>query len=698
MLAQFTTLDATDSRIDAADLPRHWKQAINILAARGGGFAVIARGSKRPTRKAWNQAQNAIDATQARRHIDAGDNITLLAGTGNLYAFDFDADASRGYECHHLSDGLYIYRENAPHKAKFVFQCPDPIPTRTKSQQQGIDLLGVNANGTHWSCVVAGTHATGAPILWGGHTVPVLPAATVAALWEEWTGEELFAPSQAGDYQPDPTYATADLARVADALKVVDPDDMDYNAWIGCLAALHNAWGDEALPLAVAWGNGKRGEVEAKWRTFDREYTGKPATLDSIFYRARKAGWQDTWLQDQFALYRLWLASPEAIEELKAAGFRNAEQARKLLDTILQNCEERRSLRIAPGYAYLSKGSTVALGGLSRYLARLFTGGFINLQPGQKGGEATAIELVLHNVNSNKADGDANSVLHNVNRYITNGNTIHVVQNWNIYREYRDSELFMNNHYAYSSTRTQADLPTLGANGLGALLALVDGPKTTGGAAAAAGYSYGAMARTLRRYAEHDVVGVAVGERNRKTYTLKEGWRDILKDNLPRVPTYGVQLVRHAAALKSREAILTFKGEDAKAEKAGVQRERLDTLLQQVKAEAGIVPFVRPERQDKDQERRRRLVRAFVMGERAEHRPKLRKATAADQWRRREYATDIAAAGYEWAELNAWATLEHGDGWWVHRDMTEILGQYRVFNIVIDSVPTVRWVGSEVPA
>ena len=71
-----------------------------------------------------------------------------------------------------------------------------------------------------------------------------------------------------------------------------------------------------------------------------------------------------------------------------------------MLDTILEKCEESKRLRITPGYAYLSKNSTIALGGISRYLSRLFVAGYINLKMGEKGGEATTIELVLHNVNT----------------------------------------------------------------------------------------------------------------------------------------------------------------------------------------------------------------------------------------------------------------------------------------------------------
>src|SRR3954452_3858530 len=100
-------------------LHRHWCQVVDALANRSGRFAVIKRGSKQPTRKGWNQTENGIEGEKAKQHLAAGNNITLLCGTGNLYAFDMDADADRGYECFHLADGLYIHRENAPDKAKF---------------------------------------------------------------------------------------------------------------------------------------------------------------------------------------------------------------------------------------------------------------------------------------------------------------------------------------------------------------------------------------------------------------------------------------------------------------------------------------------------------------------------------------------------------------------------------------------------
>lgn len=251
----------------------------------------------------------------------------------------------------------------------------------------------------------------------------------------------------------------------------------------------------------------------------------------------------------------------------------------------------------------------------------------------------------------------------------------------------------MNSHYAYTSTRTKAELPTLGTNGLGALMALLLGPATIKAGSALVGYSYDAMARTLRRYVEHGLVEVEAGERNRKTYTLKAEWRDILNANMPKMPTYAVQLVRRVDALKSREAMALFNGNDEKAEKVHAEYLRMDALLKKVKEAAGIIPFVRPERVDTDAERLDRLRHAQRVGERAQHRPKHRTLTDADKWRKKEYAKDFYNAQGEWGPLNAWATMQHGPDWWVHRDITEILGQYRIFQMSNTTMPSLHFDG-----
>lgn len=79
---------------------------------------------------------------------------------------------------------------------------------------------------------------------------------------------------------------TDKLTEVAEALKRIDPWSIDYARWIGVMAALHDEFGDSALPVARQWAAGKEGEVDAKWRTFGK-YGGKRATLASIFDLAK---------------------------------------------------------------------------------------------------------------------------------------------------------------------------------------------------------------------------------------------------------------------------------------------------------------------------------------------------------------------------------------------------------------------------
>jgi DNA-binding transcriptional ArsR family regulator len=321
--------------------------------------------------------------------------------------------------------------------------------------------------------------------------------------------------------------------------------------------------------------------------------------------------------------------------------------------------------------------------------------------------------------------------LHNLNSSTPQSNTIQVAQNWNIYREQRASEAFMNNHHAYSSTRTKATLPPLGNNGLGALMALLDGPITTKEAAEDIGYSYDAMARSLRRYVANGLVHVAIGERGQKTYTLKEEWREILKANIPLMPTYAVQLMRHVASLKSRECIKRFNGDDGKADKAKAELERMQILLAKVKAAAGIIPFGHVDKSivegdlsihtddeliavakakstrksgatptvkvNKEEERRRRLTHAIVIGERAQHRQSvaMTKPTDANNWRRKEYAKVQPKAESNWEEFHAWAAVEYGAGWWVGLDKTDVLGRYKIFEFACDRTPTISWAGQQ---
>ena len=82
-------------------------------------------------------------------------------------------------------------------------------------------------------------------------------------------------------------FDTPELTDVANALRRIDPYSVDYNRWIGLIAAIKRTFGDAGLPLAVQWGNGKTGEVEREWQRVKMEPNGQPMTVATIFQLAK---------------------------------------------------------------------------------------------------------------------------------------------------------------------------------------------------------------------------------------------------------------------------------------------------------------------------------------------------------------------------------------------------------------------------
>ena len=329
------------------DHMRHWRQAIGVLHKRDGRFVEIVRGAKNPVMPGWNQTENTLSANEAMSLLNKGRNVGLATGSGNLYIFDFDDSAERGHESDHLSGGLYFYRSNAPQKAKFVFQCEEALPTRHKNSH-GIELLGLNGNGTHAQGVIAGLHTSGAPIVWGGHCVPVLDADTVAELWKEWTDSDLFAPEPV---ERDPqTYDLPSVARLADALKHIDPNSIDYNTWQGIIAAIHDTVGDAALPAVIDWADGKPGEVEKKWISYSRPYSGPKRTLLTVYYLARKGGWVDpTYVADttlDLSGLQPWAGSAACLALFKQRGISRPSGLQETLGHLVRLAHDRNSHKV----------------------------------------------------------------------------------------------------------------------------------------------------------------------------------------------------------------------------------------------------------------------------------------------------------------------------------------------------------------
>ena len=101
-----------------------------------------------------------------------------------------------------------------------------------------------------------------------------------------------------GDIEPRPrpavhrTYAVGtDAAEVAAALRYLPPTGT-YDYWLSILMAIHSAMPDErGVELAESWSPGKRGEIAAKFRSFD-ESGSDGITVGTLFHTAKQYGYE----------------------------------------------------------------------------------------------------------------------------------------------------------------------------------------------------------------------------------------------------------------------------------------------------------------------------------------------------------------------------------------------------------------------
>jgi hypothetical protein len=92
-------------------------------------------------------------------------------------------------------------------------------------------------------------------------------------------------PPAPGTIPPPPR--DGDAEQLLSALSWIDPWDLSYDQWLRVLMAVH-AFEPCYLDHAVRWADGKKGEVEAKWKGFRRDGSN-PST---VFYFARLQGWR----------------------------------------------------------------------------------------------------------------------------------------------------------------------------------------------------------------------------------------------------------------------------------------------------------------------------------------------------------------------------------------------------------------------
>lgn len=88
-------------------------------------------------------------------------------------------------------------------------------------------------------------------------------------------------------------HAPASQQEVEEALRFIPPWQIEYDEWLSVLMGIHAEFGDSGYSLAEAWGDGKQGEIEHKWKSFDKGGNEAGAiTIASVFSIAKRFGWR----------------------------------------------------------------------------------------------------------------------------------------------------------------------------------------------------------------------------------------------------------------------------------------------------------------------------------------------------------------------------------------------------------------------
>ena len=110
-----------------------------------------------------------------------------------------------------------------------------------------------------------------------------------------------------GEEEKEQIVGEADIEVVADALRYIKNDNLDYESWLNIGLALKAALGDKGRALFIEWSKQSPKNVEAitakKWGTFYPERIN----VGTIYYHARKGGWAGT-PHEAPPFSELWLA------------------------------------------------------------------------------------------------------------------------------------------------------------------------------------------------------------------------------------------------------------------------------------------------------------------------------------------------------------------------------------------------------
>lgn len=414
------------------------------------------------------------------------------------------------------------------------------------------------------------------------------------------------------------------------------------------------------------------------------------------------------WTVDQVVtVAREWVLGPSCVNTLRAAGVRRIADYLKTLDALLDLATQRGTLRPRFDLRTLAE-----LAGISHETARKH----LNLLSGLRPGGAALVEIEENDYGRTVLLRFALDVIAKVdmrsppNEYLVNLSDHNVGASF--YSEHRADDAFTSYPYSFAIRRREA--PTVLADNLNSTALLVGhvlinaaGPITCDEIAAASGLSPGAVAGALRKFKRLAML-VIWQERRRAPayYELHPNFEERLDELRPEMKSFGVGALRSYRNANARAAYAedqlrrpTRKSlrQFNRLEKRRDEAEALAQVWAQTLAAAGIDPHAkvcdRTVGESKEQQRRRRLTRAYLAGERALYRPKTEPNTEVARWRRRYYSAVRPLAERDWREFSAWAYVRYGPGWWVRLDITDVLGQYKLFEMDQDYVPPIHWAG-----
>ena len=173
-------------------------------------------------------------------------------------------------------------------RARVVFCLDTPIMQAKNYVLAASSLLWVFGSADR-ACKDAARFFYGAPKCDFEFLDNVLPIETVKKLIVQYqeTGKAEKKQAVRPDYIAPPTQQ-----EVQDALRVIPAWGITYDEWVTVLMGIHSEFGEDGYSLAESWGSGAQGEIERKWKSFNK--SGNEigfVTIASVFGIAKRFGW-----------------------------------------------------------------------------------------------------------------------------------------------------------------------------------------------------------------------------------------------------------------------------------------------------------------------------------------------------------------------------------------------------------------------